>query len=89
MEFTRLTVEKAPGVFLGEPSHLKDVAHEVVKLEDEGWDAQFQGDGPKALMPGGEVAGMIDDIPAVADLVDEIMKEAEGIIAELPRKFLA
>jgi enoyl-[acyl-carrier protein] reductase II len=89
MEFTRLTVEKAPGVFLGEPSHLKDVAREVVKLEDEGWDAQFQGDGPKALMPGGEVAGMIDDIPAVADLVDEIMKEAEGIIAELPRKFLA
>jgi NAD(P)H-dependent flavin oxidoreductase YrpB (nitropropane dioxygenase family) len=65
-----------------------DYAKEVIKLEDEGWDAQFQGDGPKALMPGGEVAGMIDDIPAVADLVDEIMKEAEDTIAELPRKFL-
>lgn len=84
MDFTRLTIEKAPGVFLGEPSHLNDVSREVVAKEDEGWDAQFHGDGPKALMPGGEVAGIIDDIPAVADLVDEIMREAEAAIRRMP-----
>jgi enoyl-[acyl-carrier protein] reductase II len=88
MDFTRLTVEKAPGVFLGEPSHLDDVAREVVAKENEGWDAQFSGDGPRALMPGGEVAGIIDDLPAVADLVDEITKDAEEIIRSMPRRFI-
>ncbi|MBW2623846.1 MAG: nitronate monooxygenase [Deltaproteobacteria bacterium] len=89
MDFTRLTVEKAPGVFLGEPSHLDDVAREVVAKEDEGWDAQFSGDGPRALMPGGEVAGIIDDLPAVADLVDEITKDAEEIIRSMPQRFIS
>ena len=80
MDFTRLTVAKAPGVFLGEPSDLADVAKEVTEKEDEGWDAQFTGDGPKALLPGGEVSGMIDDIPTVADLVEKLAKEAEEVV---------
>lgn len=85
MDFTRLTVEKAPGVFLGEPSHLSEVARDVVAKEDEGWDAQFEGDGPKALMPGGEVAGIIDSLPKVQDLVEEIMKDAEETIRGMSR----
>ena len=88
MEFARLTVSKAPGVFLGEPGDLADVAPEVVAKEDEGWDAQFRGDGPKALMPGGEVAGLVDDIPTVKELVGRIVKEAEEVIRSLPQKFL-
>jgi len=85
MDFTRLTVEKAPGVFLGEPSHLSEVARDVVAKEDEGWDAQFEGDGPRALMPGGEVAGIVDSLPEVRDLVREIMAEAEDVIRGMAR----
>ena len=88
MEFTRLTVSKAPGVFLGEPDDLADVAREVVAKEDEGWDAQFRGDGPKALMPGGEVAGLVDDLPAVKELVERTVKEAEEVIRNMPQRFL-
>jgi len=88
MEFARLTVSKAPGVYLGEPEDLADVAREVRAKEDEGWDAQFRGDGPKALMPGGEVAGLVDDLPAVKGLVERIVKEAEEIIQDLPKRYL-
>lgn len=88
MEFARLTVSKAPGVYLGESQDLADVAHEVRAKEDEGWDAQYRGDGPKALLPGGEVAGLVDDIPTVKDLVERIVTEAEKIIASLHERFL-
>jgi NAD(P)H-dependent flavin oxidoreductase YrpB (nitropropane dioxygenase family) len=88
MEFARLTVSKAPGVYLGEPQDLADVAREVRSKEDEGWDAQYRGDGPKALMPGGEVAGLVDDIPTVKELVERIVHEAEKVIESLPQRFL-
>ena len=88
MEFARLTVSKAPGVYLGEPEDLADVAHEVRAKEDEGWDAQFRGDGPKALMPGGEVAGLVDDLPKVKELVERIVEEAEETIQDLPQRYL-
>jgi enoyl-[acyl-carrier protein] reductase II len=88
IEFTRLTVAKAPGVFTGEPQDLADVAREVRVLEDQGWDAQYRGDGPKALMPGGETLGLVDDIPTVNDLVRRIIKEAEDILESLPQRFL-
>ena len=43
---------------------------------NEGWDALFSGDGPKALMPGGEVAVKVDDMPKVKELVGRIVGEA-------------
>jgi len=89
MEFARLTVSKAPGVYLGEPDDLSNVAREVMNKETEGWNALFSGDGPKALMPGGEVAGRVDDILAVADLVEQIVKEAEEIILNFPKRFIS
>jgi NAD(P)H-dependent flavin oxidoreductase YrpB (nitropropane dioxygenase family) len=85
MDFARLTVDKAPGVFLGQPSHLDDVDRDLVAREDEGWDAQFKGDGPNALLPGGEVAGLIDSLPHVQDLVGEIMDEAETVVGGMTR----
>jgi enoyl-[acyl-carrier protein] reductase II len=88
MEFARLTVSKAPGVYLGEPQDLADVASEVRIKEDEGWDAQYRGDGPRALMPSGEVAGLVDDIPTVKELVERIVKEGEETISSLPQRFL-
>ncbi|MHA1257794.1 MAG: hypothetical protein ACTSPS_19600 [Promethearchaeota archaeon] len=39
-------------------------------------------------MPAGEVAGRINDIPSVKELIDRIMAEAEEIIRGLPSKFI-
>jgi NAD(P)H-dependent flavin oxidoreductase YrpB (nitropropane dioxygenase family) len=39
-------------------------------------------------MPGGEVAGLVDDIPTVKELVERIVKEAEETISSLPQRFL-
>lgn len=87
-EFARLTVSKAPGVYLGEPDDLSAVAREVVAMENKGWDAQFRGDGPRALMPAGEVAGLVEDLPTVKELVERTVKEAEEIIQNMPLRFL-
>ena len=88
IEFARLTVSKAPGVYLGEPDDLSAVAREVVAMENKGWDAQFRGDGPRALMPAGEVAGLVEDLPTVKELVERTVKEAEEIIQNMPLRFL-
>ncbi len=88
IDFARLKVSKAPGVYLGEPEDLADVAREVRAKEDEGWDAQYRGDEPKALMPGGEIAGLVDDLPKVKELVERIVEEAEEIIQDLPQRYL-
>jgi NAD(P)H-dependent flavin oxidoreductase YrpB (nitropropane dioxygenase family) len=57
-------------------------------MEDKGWDAQFRGDGPRALMPGGEVAGLVDDLPTVKELVERTVKEAEEIIQNMSSRVL-
>jgi len=88
IELAQLTVSKAPGLYLGQPDDLSTVAPEVMAKENEGFDALFRGNGPKALMPAGEVAGIVDDIPSVGELVEKIMKEAEGIIRGLPARFI-
>jgi NAD(P)H-dependent flavin oxidoreductase YrpB (nitropropane dioxygenase family) len=89
MEFARLTVRKAPGVYLGEPDDLSAVAREVVAMESKGWDAQFRGDGPRALLPAGEVVGLVNDLPTVKELVERTVKEAERIIQNMPSRFLS
>ena len=48
----------------------------------------FEGDESKALLFGGECAQRIDDVPAVAELVEEIMKEASAVLEALPGRFL-
>jgi enoyl-[acyl-carrier protein] reductase II len=88
MEFARLTVSKAPGVYLGEPDDFSAVAREVIAMENKGWDAQFRGDGPRALLPAGEVAGLINDLSTVKEIVERTVKEAEEIIRNMPSRFL-
>jgi NAD(P)H-dependent flavin oxidoreductase YrpB (nitropropane dioxygenase family) len=85
LELTRVTVSKAPGLYLGQPDDLSTVAHEVMDKEDEGFNALYREDRAKALIPGGEVAGRIDDLPTVQELVERTVAEAEDIIAGLPR----
>ena len=86
MELAQITVNKAPGLFLGQPDDLTTVAKEIMDREDEGFNALYTGDAEKALMPGGEIAGRIEDLPTVRELVDRIVKEAEEIIRGLPKK---
>jgi len=88
MELTRLSVAKAPGPYLGEPDNLTEVPRELVAKEVDGGDALREEDEHRAIMPAGEVAGRINDIPAVKELVDGIMNEAEGIIRNLPQRFI-
>jgi len=88
-ELTQLTVSKAPGVYLGQPDDLTTVAREVIEKEEEGFSALYSGDETKALIPGGEVAGRIDNLPAVKELVEEIVKEAEEIIRRLPKRLVS
>lgn len=88
IDFARLTAAKAPGVYLGEPDDLTTVASEVMSREDRGWEALYRGDGPAALMPGGESAGLVTDLPTVAELVERVAREAEEVVREMPRRFL-
>jgi enoyl-[acyl-carrier protein] reductase II len=88
VDFARLTAAKAPGVYLGVPDDLTTVAKEVMAREDEGWDALYRGDGPNALMPGGEAAGRVHDVPTVAELVGRIAREAEEAVRNMPGDFL-
>lgn len=88
MELTRLSVAKSPGPYLGEPDNLKEVPRELVAKEVDGGKALVEGDEHRALMPAGEVAGRINDIPTVKELVERIMDEAEEIVRNLAGKFI-
>ena len=84
MELTGITIAKAPGLYLGQPDDLATTAREIVDKENEGFEALGDSDKPKALMPGGEVAGLIEDLPTVKELVERTVAEAEAAIRRLP-----
>jgi enoyl-[acyl-carrier protein] reductase II len=88
MELTRLSVAKSPGPYLGEPDNLKEVPRELVVKEVDGGAALNEEDEHRAIMPAGEVAGRIRDIPTVKELVEGIVCEAEEIICNLPGRFV-
>lgn len=88
MELTRLSVAKSPGPYLGEPDNLKEVPRELVAKEVDGGVALNEEDEHRALMPAGEVAGRISDIPTVKELIESIMADAEEIVGNLAKKFI-
>jgi len=51
--------------------------------------ATFEGNKEKALMAAGEAAQRIKNMPRVNDLVQDIMREAETVLREVPKKVLA
>jgi NAD(P)H-dependent flavin oxidoreductase YrpB (nitropropane dioxygenase family) len=83
------TLKMSPGVYLGRPDDLATIPPELYLNEVEGLNAVFTGDETKALLFGGECAQRIDDLPPVAELVEEIMREASGVLEALPKRFLA
>lgn len=86
-EHARNTLQKAPGVFLGAPDD-SSTADTLINFEVESIRAVYEGDKEKAMMAAGEVAQRIKDMPKVNDLVQEIVKEAETVLRNIPKKVL-
>lgn len=84
IELTEITVRRTPSFFLGQPD---------LTLDPEIWAKEAQsfmgllegGEEEETLLPGGEVAGRITDLPTVAELVEKIVKEAEETLLSLNR----
>ena len=83
IELTELTLKKTPRLYLGEPDVTIDP--EIRSAERQGMANLMGDDDEKALFFGGEVAGRIEDLPTVRELVERIVKEAEETISSLPR----
>jgi len=86
VQLARLTAEKVPDLFAGQPDVALDQT--LLATELEGHKALAGEDDEKALFYGGEVAGRIQDIPSVKELIERIVEEAEDIIKELPGKVI-
>ena len=83
------TLKKSPGVYLGTPDSyttMEDMS--LIDYENESIKAVFEGDKAKAMMAAGEAAQRINDMPKVNDLVQSMMKEAEDIIVNMPKKYV-
>jgi len=86
MELTKMTVRKSPGLYLGQPDDLTTLDPELMRKEMDGFNGLLREDENNAILPGGEVAGRIGELPTVQELVDGIIREAEEIILSLPKK---
>ena len=85
IEHAANTLKKSPGVFLGTPDDLSTMDMSLIQYEIESIKATFEGDREKAMMAAGEVAQRINDMPKVNDMVQEIVKEAETILRNVPK----
>ncbi|MBU1195624.1 MAG: nitronate monooxygenase [Proteobacteria bacterium] len=78
------TLEYTPELFLDSPGPLTEGAMKLMEYERVAINAVYDGDKDKAMMAGGECAQRISDLPKVADMVNDIMKEAEAVIKNMP-----
>jgi enoyl-[acyl-carrier protein] reductase II len=60
----------------------------LIDYEIESIKATYEGNLEKALMAAGEVAQRINDMPEVNDMVQAIVKEAEEVVRDMPKKFI-
>src|SRR5512136_1548360 len=84
VEHAENTLKKSPGVFLGTPDDYSTMDMSLIRYEIETSKATFDGDREKAMMAAGEVAQRINDMPKVNDMVQEIVKDAETILRNVP-----
>jgi NAD(P)H-dependent flavin oxidoreductase YrpB (nitropropane dioxygenase family) len=82
------TLKKSPGVFLGAPDDYTTIDMSLIQYEIDSIRAVCTGDREKAMMAAGEAAQRINDMPKVADLVQDIMKSAENILQGVEKKLL-
>jgi NAD(P)H-dependent flavin oxidoreductase YrpB (nitropropane dioxygenase family) len=87
-EHARNTLQKSPGVFLGTPDDYTTIDTSLIEYEIESIKAAFEGNKEKALLAAGEAAQRIKDMPKVNDMVQEIVREAEAILRDIPKKLL-
>jgi len=85
VEHAENTLKKSPGVFLGTPDDYSTMDMSLIRYEIESIKATFEGDREKAMMAAGEVAQRIKDMPKVNDMVQEIVKEAETVLRNVPK----
>ncbi len=85
VEHAANTLRESPGVFLGTPDDYTTVDQKLIDYEIESIKAVFDGNREKAMMAAGEVAQRIKDMPKVNDMVQEIMKETESILRNVPK----
>jgi NAD(P)H-dependent flavin oxidoreductase YrpB (nitropropane dioxygenase family) len=85
VEHASNTLKKSPGVFLGTPDDYTTIDLSLIQYEIESIKATFEGDKEKAMMAAGEVAQRIKDMPKVDDMVQEIVKETETILRNVPK----
>jgi NAD(P)H-dependent flavin oxidoreductase YrpB (nitropropane dioxygenase family) len=88
-EHAKNTLQKSPGVFLGTPDDYSTIDMSLIDYEIESMKATFEGIKEKAMMAAGEAAQRIKDMPRVNDLVQEIMREAETVLRDVPKRILA
>jgi len=88
-EHARNTLQKSPGVFLGTPDDYTTIDMSLINFEIESIKAVYDGNKEKALMAAGEAAQRINDMPKVNDLVQVMVKDAEEILRNIPKKFLS
>ncbi|MFP4452878.1 MAG: NAD(P)H-dependent flavin oxidoreductase [Desulfosalsimonas sp.] len=88
LEHAKNTLEKSPGVFLGTPDDYSTLDMSLINYEIESIKAVYEGNKEKAMMAAGECAQRINEMPTVKDMVEKIVKEAEDVIANLPKKTL-
>lgn len=85
-EIVEQTLQDLPRFYLGEPL---DSNEEILRLERTGFIDLIDSKADTALMFGGEVAGRIDDLPSVQDVIDSIVNEASKIVGALPDSVLS
>jgi enoyl-[acyl-carrier protein] reductase II len=77
------SLKGSPGVFLGKPDDLSAIPQELLVTELKALEAVYAGNEDGSLFPAGECAQRINDMPAVADMISSVMKEAEQALAGL------
>jgi enoyl-[acyl-carrier protein] reductase II len=85
VEHAKNTLQKSPGVFLGTPDDYATIDMSLIQYEIESIKAAFEGNKEKALLAAGEAAQRIKDMPKVNDMVQEIVREAEAILRDVPK----
>lgn len=80
------TLKKSPGVFLGVPDDYSTIDMSLISYEIESIRAVCTGDTDKAMMAAGEAAQRINDMPRVADMVQEIVTETQSILQNMSKK---
>ena len=85
VEHAKNTLQKSPGVFLGTPDDYSTLDMSLIDYEKESIKAAFEGNKEKAMMAAGEAAQRIQDMPKVNDLVQEMVKDAEAVLRDVPK----